>query len=87
MLRNPTPTQSAASTKVILSNWNRLSKNGTFSIKTRNEAAPPTTHLTALFEVDKIWKIFRVHDLFDRITAILDAINVVNAKALTSPSE
>ena len=87
MLENPNKAHTNASIKPILSNKKRFKRKGIFKIKIRNKMAPPTTHLTDLLGVTRIWKIVVLHERFDRITAILDAINATKVIALTAFSE
>ena len=70
-----------------LSNWNKPRKNGMFKIIPRKKTAPPVTHRTALLGETIILKILAVHDLLVNITAMFDAISVMNVIALTSPGE
>ena len=75
--------QTVNSRIVIFSNWNKVNKKGTSMIKNRKKTAPPITHLTALFGVIIILKMFVVHDLFDRMTAIFETIRVTKVRVLT----
>ena len=87
MLENPNKAHTNASIKPILSNKKRFNRKGMFKMRIRNKIAPPTTHFTVLLGVTRILKIVEVHERFDRIIAILDAIKVTKVNALTAFSE
>ena len=53
----------------------------------RKMTAPPMIHITALLGVTRIVKIPEVHERFERITAIFEAISVTKVSVLTSFSE
>ena len=51
-------------------------------IRIRKITAPPTIHITALFGVERIFKIPDVQERFERITAIFETISVTNVSVL-----
>ena len=54
--------------------------------KTKNSEALDTTHLTAVFGVAKIWKMFFDHERFVKITPMFPATKVMKDNARTWPT-